>query len=439
MTRGSSDLEARGFERVGLIPVALPHFVWKVDLDVELDREVRLVEETVLGLVAQGVGSPDRIAELMGLDDGPILTTAVVELLRRGLVGHRDGSLTISLAGLEILRTSTSREVRRREDEELRHDPYRDELRWALPEPEMKQEAVELEGMHALPAPSALSPTRLESRHAELQGLVEREGFPWDAPSERAFAEKRRREIVRISALKCYVAYRESTLEVWRNLERAEWQWRLVGAGAEDPDVTTQMAALEQEGNDIIPLRSLAELALGPKGLELQATADALESFAPTAVQDPLQQRQAQYEAILGAERRLTIVAPWFPDGPVDADLVGSIRLALEKNEELHATIAYCRTAKPSQVPRVIRRQQEDTINNLKTLAARNRRLRLVEIGSTLESMIIADDAHAVLLRGQLVPFEPKPEKGLLRKILYSIDDAAAVTAARVRIGGLLD
>jgi hypothetical protein len=433
-----SDPESTGFQRVGVVKVALPHFVWKVDVDVEFDRDVRLVEETVLGLVAVGVGAPDRIAELMGLDDGRILTSTVVELLRRGLLGHRDGSLTISTTGKDVLSVSRSREVRRREDVELRHDPYRNELKWALAEHELKKESVEREGIHALPTPSAMSPTRLESRYADLQALVDREGFPWDSPDDRKFNEKRRREIVRLSALKCYVAYREATLEVWRHPERTEWQWRLIGGESEHPEVAAQMAALESEGHDIVPLQTLSEWELGPKGLELQDVASTLMTVEAAQALDISDATSALYEAVTEAEGHLILVAPWLPNARVDPDFVGTIQQTLQRNPNLRATIACCAPDKTGQPQGVVRRQQEAALRDLMNMAQRVRSVRIIEIGNAAETMVIADDRHALLVRAALVPCEPKPGKGLLQKTAFRIDDAAAVTAARIRVGALL-
>jgi hypothetical protein len=207
VTSRAPDLATEGFERIGVFAAAVPHFVWKIDLDVEFDRDLRLVEETLLGLVAAGVGTPQEIANLMGLDDGRIIPATLVDLLRKGAIGHRDGRFSVGPLGEDMLKRAASREVRRYTDVELRHDPYRDELRWSFDEQELKEKDVRDGGLRALPAPSALSASTLESRYREVQVLLEREGLPFDTPEEKEAREKRRREIVRVISVKHYVAY----------------------------------------------------------------------------------------------------------------------------------------------------------------------------------------------------------------------------------------
>ncbi|MGH7296562.1 MAG: hypothetical protein ACRELB_16610, partial [Polyangiaceae bacterium] len=276
MTARAPDLAAEGFERIGVFAAAVPHFVWKVDLDVEFDRDLRLVEETVLGLVSAGVGAPKAIADLMGLDDGRIVPTTLVDLLRRGAIGHRDGTFTVGPLGVDMLKRAASREVRRYTDVELRHDPYRDELRWSFDEPELKEKDVRDTGRRALPAPSALGATTLESRYREVQGLLEREGLPFDTPDEKEAKERRRREIVRVISVKHYVAWREAELEVWYRADRADWRWRLLRGGGEEAEVSVKLAELESEGHEIVPLEERRELTLGPKAAEVHATAEEL-------------------------------------------------------------------------------------------------------------------------------------------------------------------
>ncbi|MBI3723617.1 hypothetical protein HY251_06645 [bacterium] len=129
-----AQLVAEGFELIETFRVGLPHFVWRVDIDIEFDRELRLVEETVLKLVAADLGDPARIAALMGLDDGRIVPTTVVDLLRKGAVSHRDGRFGLTPMGSNILERAATRETARLDAVELRHDPYRNELRWSFDE-----------------------------------------------------------------------------------------------------------------------------------------------------------------------------------------------------------------------------------------------------------------------------------------------------------------
>src|SRR5262249_12818228 len=155
-----------------------------------------------------GVGDPEQIAGLMGLDDGRIVPGTIVDLLRKGTIAHRDGRLLALPFGIETLKRALTRQTRTYEDVELRHDPYRDELRWSFDEEEYKRERLGDAGLRALPEPAELRPAELEARYREIQALLDREGLPFEKQDEREASEQRRREIIRVRPLKHYVAYR---------------------------------------------------------------------------------------------------------------------------------------------------------------------------------------------------------------------------------------
>lgn len=440
MTSRAPDFAAEGFERIGTFPAAVPHFVWKVDLDVEFDRDLRLVEETVLGLIAAGVGAPKQIADLMGLDDGRIVPATLVDLLRRGAIGHTEGTFSIGPLGQEMLKRAASREVRRYTDVELRHDPYRDELRWSFDESELKEKEVRDAALRALPAPSALGTTALESRYREVQALLEREGLPFDTPDEKEAKEKRRREIVRLISVKHYVAYREAELEVWYRADREDWRWRLLRAGGEEAEVTAKLAELESEGHEIMPLEQRRELTLGPKAAEVHATAEQVRQSPAAGVLETHEHRAALRDAILEARRELIIVSPWLRTAAVDHELLGWLRTSLDRNKELRITVGYGierDAASKRQDPAV--RDQEEALRRLREMGDRARgRLRIVEVGNTHEKIVVCDDQYVILTSFNFLSFNPKPGKGVRREMGYRITDAAIVADVRARIGRAL-
>ena len=438
MTSRAPDLTDEGFERVGTFAAAVPHFVWKVDIDVEFDRDLRLVEEAILGLVAAGVATPKEIAELMGLDDGRIVPATIVDLLRRGAMGHNEGALNVRALGEEMLKRAASRELRRYTDVELRHDPYRDELRWTFDEPELKEKDVRDASLRALPAPSAVSATALESRYREVQGLLDRHGLPFDTPDEAK--ENRRREIIRLISVKHYVAWREAELEIWYRADREDWRWRLLRGGGEEADVTAKLAELESEGHEIIPLEERRELTLGPQAAELHATAEQVRQSPSAGVLETHEHREALRQAILEASRELIIVSPWLRTAAVDHELLGWLRTSLDRNKELRIIVGYGieRDGAGKRQDAAVR-DQEEALRRLREMGERARgRVRVVEVGNTHEKLVVCDDQYVILTSFNFLSFNPKPGKGLRREMGYRITDPAMVRDVRTRIAAAL-
>lgn len=133
--RRAQQLAAEGYEHVATIPVGLPHFVWVTDIEVEYDRGLRRVEETILRLVSAGVTNVGEVAALMGLGGERMITNAVVGLLGQNALAPAVPGLRLTPVGERMLVQAAAR-ARSNHQEKLRHDPYRDELRWSFEEPE---------------------------------------------------------------------------------------------------------------------------------------------------------------------------------------------------------------------------------------------------------------------------------------------------------------
>lgn len=433
----SAQLIADGFERVATWRVGVAHFVWRVDLELEFDRELRLVEETVLRLIAAGIGDPVRIAKLMGLDDGRIVPSTVVDLLRKGTVTHHDDQLWVSTLGADVLKRASTRESRAYTDVELRHDPYRDELRWSFEEQEYKSEKQLREaGLRALPAPSEMQPADLEARYREIQALLEAEGLPFEKEEERS--AKRRREVLRVRPLKSYVAYREAELEAWHRADRDEWQWRLLRGGGEETEVSSKLAELESNGSVIIPLEERHEIAVSPRGEEVHAAAQEAQQAKPALLQTS-EHREALREAITTARRELVIVSPWLRTAAVDEELMGWLRTTLDRNKELKITIGYGIERDAGKQRDQAVRDQEEALRRLRKIAERcHGRLRIVEVGNTHEKVVICDDRYAIITSFNFLSFKPRPGKGIRREMGYRVTDATVVGQVKRRIAQAL-
>jgi len=248
------ELLAEGFEHADTHSVGVPYSVWSVDLEVEEDRELRLLEETVLRLIRAGVRERTQIGELMGLAEDIILSSALRDLLTKNAITFGDvgASFDINPLGLEMLTKATSREARSHRDVKVCHDPYLDKLQWFEGDDEVWVSVNELGQLHPLPAPAPLSEASLEARHRELQRLVEIDGMPSDAPLERGQIRPKR-ELVRVTAIRHAFWYCRVELEVWCDRQSGDRQLRVVRDGGEQTEISEAVMDLLAEGQDILP------------------------------------------------------------------------------------------------------------------------------------------------------------------------------------------
>lgn len=435
----AAQLLADGFERLVTFPVGVPHFVWKVDLEIEFDRDLRLIEETVLRLVQAEVGDPTQMAALMGLTGQPVVATAVVNLLRLGGITQREDRLWLTPFGSQMLERATMREVRSYTDVEVRHDPYRDELRWRFDDDdeELKEGELRPAGLRGLPDPGALSPGELISRYRDIQTILERDGLPaFDNKDDKA--RKRRRDILRVQPLKHYVAYREAELEVWYRRDRDEWQWRLLRGGGEEHEISAKLVELEAQGTVIIPLDERRESPRSQRGEVVHAAVEAVQTKTKAAVIEGPQHREALREAISDARKELVIVSPWLKTAAVDREFLGWLTTALDKHRELRVTIAYG-IDDSGRRPDPTIRDQQDALRNLRKVEQRTKgRLRIVDIGNTHEKVVICDDCYCIITSYNWLSFKQRPGRGIRREIGHRIVDPEMVAQVKASIVGAM-
>jgi hypothetical protein len=248
------ELRADGFERVETHTVGVPYSVWSVDLEVEEDRDLRLIEETILRLIRAGVRDQAQIGELMGLTGDTVLSSALNDLLTKNALtfGEAGASFDINPLGSEMLAKAVSREARSHRDVRVCHDPYLDQLQWFDGDEETWIPASALGQLSLLPGPIAISEASFEARHRELQRLIEAEGLPSDPPLERG-QTRPKRDLVRTTAIRQTVWYRRAELEVWRNGTTTEQQLRVIRDGGEQTEVSDAIMDLAAEGQAILP------------------------------------------------------------------------------------------------------------------------------------------------------------------------------------------
>lgn len=426
-------LEAEGFERVAVRQVALPHAVWKVDLVVEVDRSLTLAEETILRLVESGVGASTDLSRLMGLDPGVIVPATVVNLLAKGLLSHVD-KLEVTPLGRQALRVERTRAQHEYSEVQLRYDPYRDAFVWNFDVFEYRDgKAVRGAGLYPLPQPVELTGLEVETRHAEVQDLLDRFGLPFDKPE--TSKKKLSRDIVRLRARHSYRAWRAAELEVWYSGEREEWQWRLLYGGGEDEQISDVLRRLQADGTEILPLEKMPrEAPLSPVGNRVHRSAQEVRERSGTGVLHGEEHRQALREAIAEARKELIIVSPWLRSDAVDNELIGWLEAALRRHKGLRITVGYGierDTGKQDWQSR----DQRRALSRLNKLGNRNRgRLRTVEIGNTHEKVILVDRRYAIVTSFNFLSFNPKPGRGIRRETGLLVEDKNQVAALRASL-----
>jgi hypothetical protein len=251
----SDELRADGFELVETHHVGVPYFVWSVDLEVEEDRDLRLIEETILRLIRAGVREQTQIGELMGLAGDSVLSSALNDLLTKNAItfGEVGASFDINPLGSEMLAKAVSREARSFRDVSVCHDPYLDQLQWFDRDDETWVPASDHGQLHLLPGPVAISEASFEARHRELQRLVEMDGLPFDPPLEHG-QMRTKRDLVRTTAIRQTVWYRRADLEVWRHAKTTEQQLRIIRGGGEQTEVSEAAMDLAAEGQPVVPV-----------------------------------------------------------------------------------------------------------------------------------------------------------------------------------------
>lgn len=426
----SKQLVAEGFELAATRAVALPFTIWKVNLEVEFDRELRLAEETVLRLIAAGVTKPDQISSLMGLSPGVIVQATIVNLLRKGLVSHID-VLAVTPLGRQAIHSQIAKGQRTYEDIHLEHDPYRNSFQWKTDEASLKSHKdVKEAGLHSLPIPVELTRLDVETRHREIQELLERFGLPHIDKPEEKWGE-RHRDIIRLTALHSYPTWREAQMDVWYSKEQDSFQWCLRYKGGEDQIISDALKRLEKEGAEILPLESITPLKVGKPGESIHKAVEQVAASPKSRRIAAEQHRDALRDAILEARRELIIVSPWLRTAAVDSELLGWLQTALDRQKELQIIIGYGIEQDVGKTDWHAKNQRE-ALRRLNQLGQRKRnRIKTVEIGNTHEKVIVCDERYAIITSYNFLSLKLKPERGVRRETGYLVDDPKEVAEIR--------
>lgn len=425
------DLLAGGFHKASVVEVAIPHYVWKVELDIEFDRQLRLAEEAILSLVGAGLGEPSQIAALLGLAGEPIVPRYLADLIVKAMLTRKNEQIQITAMGRRSLAASMIREEHTC-SVELRHDPYRDELRWELDD-ELRAHEIERSGPRPLPLPGALTHGELELRHRDLQELITRDGLPFQAGEKTGLSQ--RRELIRVRPTKHYVAYRAAELEVWHRPDTEELRWRLIRGGGEEREMSERLTEMERDGLQIIPFEDARSIQESPTDIAIKAAvATARHPETPPRAHQILQvadHRPALAQAIDDARRELVIVSPWLRRSAVDEEMISWFRNSLDRHRELRVFVGYgiSDEGNPGRVPsRRDRESHDEALRRLRELErSYARRIQLVELGNTHQKVVVVDTTYAIVSSFNFLSFKPQPGKMLRQETGMRFTDPDAV------------
>lgn len=239
------------------IRVGVPLQVWHAEFILELDRDLPLLEETILRLVSAGVHSLHRIGELIGLEHDQVLDEGLILLLRREAIVLEDTGIRITPIGHNILKRATTRELQKQEVAIMR-DPYTRELLWEPDEQVLRWNAnSRRQTLHLITTrrdETGWTEFHLKSQHDKIQHLIDTEGLRNESEDQVRQMKNRNRQLISVKPLKRDTLYRLATLEITHRPDEQHLSWQLrLGEGAHP--CHKALKRLEENGVvDVLPL-----------------------------------------------------------------------------------------------------------------------------------------------------------------------------------------
>lgn len=405
-------LLAEGYELLTRFEVGVPVFVWVCDLELVHDRNLGLIEETLLRLIDAGLQQRNILEQATGLDD-KILTRSLIEMFERGALRYdQDQNLELSLEGKRMLLNAKARVQSIAEDVYVRHDPYTDSLAWRSKRPQKDLSMAQLKaaGYRKLGGIAPLDGTRLQERYREIQALIDSEGLP---ESRSKYSGKL--EVLRVTPNNVHTNYRPMDLDVWHRRDGYLFDWVLTRGGVEEADVIRALEQAQADGAEIIPQETpRAILPVPPQNESLHKTAESASKAATGSnILHTLELRDAIRQAFEDAQRVLHVISPWLNRGAIDSEMTSWIQAALEDKPELRIVIGYGIEQLPDAARNAKDARAHSALRHLVQLSARHsNRILLREIGNTHEKIIVVDASYAYIGSFNWLSFNPKLQSG---------------------------
>jgi hypothetical protein len=380
------DLAAEGFVRCTLLPSALAHWMWSVELVSEQDRRLRVVDETVLRLVDAGIADPDRIALLMGVDESDIVPSSIANLMRAGALQH-DAGIRITAGGRGALERVALREPTK-ESVQLHFDPYTAAVEFAgARDTFLSSSEMRARGLHQLPIPPAPSERELFAKHLQIQGAFE--------SALRAKGGTGAVDLLRmIPAGEPVMVFEEADLEVWHRSSDRSWRWRLLRETGDETAASTLLRTLEDADADVLPFVPPCD---GGRTSELDRKLTELFTAAPEA------EKGARFDAISDAQN-VTALLPPYPAGYADLALLLHVA-TFEPETAARASVVFgAATTTASRVP--------DSLRQVVDLIGR-RGVRVWNVGDAIHHGALRCDGHGFVMRYHVEAVDERRERGV--------------------------
>lgn len=343
-------------------PVGLPVYTWSASLLVVCDRKVRLLEETVVRLINEGVSDIEDIKNLLGLDDPAIINRTVQFLIECGVLSYNviQSIHVTEKVGREFLASALIKDERKLEKIHIEYDPMRKQFSWRQAAT-LALSAVKADGAHPIRPPTPLSVNFLPQHFQDVQQLVKKKPGPLRAHPLGKDVEKF--ELQDLLPVKPQLRYVRGALEVSQHAN-GDWTYRVLKKGSEDPAATETIRTWEVEGHAVLPVQD--NPLIQPNHLVrafLQAIAPLNRSDA--YVTDLDKQRMQLREAIQNASTSL-FISPATGMLNYTEDLPGWIEAAINASKELRVVLGVDEGGLSRKIPAGFLKQQMAVLRGLK-------------------------------------------------------------------------
>ncbi|MBB5234121.1 hypothetical protein [Deinococcus budaensis] len=396
--------------------VGLPVYTWRATLLVWCDRRVRLLEETVLRLVRDGVTGTDDMTRLLGLHDPAIVRRTVQDLLERGALNYGSTRTlhVTEVVGRRLLEVALVKDERRFEGISVWLDPLAESVSWPDEAGLFSERDVTDAGGTVIRPKETLGSGALPDQFRALHRLVNRE--PGPLATHPLGENVLKFELQHVLPSRPRLSYRLATLEVTRHPE-GEWTYRLLQGGVEDVERSAALRAWELEGHPVVPV---VEEPRQHPSLEVNALLDEVARAAAqgTEVIEAAEARVVLREAILAA-RSTVQVMPAVGDLEFTDDLPGWLDQALHDTPALKTMIgvdAGFLEGLGSASGRGGGQRLSQAYRKLRSKYVRGARVAPVNVRPAPCRVIVIDQARVLL---QFREFQPYGSgKGLMRTVL---------------------
>jgi hypothetical protein len=426
----SAQLREQGFRLGRTLPTLLPHQLWRFHLDVEEERPLRLVDETILRLVAAGIGTRAELATLMGTEPDVAVPLALGRLFKSGAL-TQNGQFRVTRIGEAALQAQSMQERRVFENLQVRYDPWEDNFFW-----EIDEERRNAEGVYCLPVPATMTGGQLQLRHRDLQELLDNKGIPKMSDDNR----KVKRDIVDVRPVRTETRWREADLEVWFRDTDGTFEVRVMYQGHEGQEMSRAVKRLQEEGRVLLPLETPPPQ---PSSMCADVAAVADHAVRTGTILSTSDHRAALAEHLSLAQEEVLLISPWLTTDAVDPEMLGWIESALKHNPKLRIRIGYgIGDTQGANDPKGTRKadDQKRALDELRRLSRRRQnRLTLTDIGSTHQKLLIRDRKVAIVTSFNWLSFNPRPGKTVRLETGTRISEVAAVKELVAELAGILD